>query len=477
MRFNMKNESTHFSEQELSLYILKAPEIQARASAIRRHLKKCTGCANLHAQLSEYYQEFQDLQNKVDTEIQPALVPQRALQTYVSKQKLQTVIQQTFQRWFSTSLRYYPYRWTFGFLMAISALLFIIFRQPSGTIQDTNPAYARAKEEFLVVYNNRGDELWKKHVGIGYDYDRYHGRSLYVSIDNFIKTVDVNNDGINEVIAIYGWEPRSVSEKKKIVVCYNNDGSERWVYEFHRTMTFGDELFTDDYQLSKMMVISSSSGSSWEVVVIAAHFPYYPSAILTFDADKGVLVNEYWNSGILDKILSYDIDKDEQKDIIICGTNNAYNNASIIVFDPMQIAGHSPATSPYTPIGIPEGNEKYYILLPRSELNKSVNEKRNGILYSRIDAGGLLEVGTIEAQEKEPYPGLIYYFDSTLTCVRLLGNDYFVAAHKKLLEEGKTNVSLEKQYEILKQGLRYWDWGKFVEKPTINRRYTETSKK
>jgi len=136
------------------------------------------------------------------------------------------------------------------------------------------------------------------------------------------------------------------------------------------------------------------------------------------------------------------------------------------------MSGHAPAPVDYIPLDIPEGREKYYILLPQTDLCKAGQLKRNGATNIRMTADSLLQVDTWEIQGDAPLPGIIYYFNAAMKCVRVDANDYFVKAHQQMVETGKLIKKLdERYYEELRDNIKYWDGEKFVNHPTMNKKY------
>jgi hypothetical protein len=465
------NGMKHLDERTLALYILKAPEVKDQRTAIAKHLRACKGCAALRDEISEYYTEFQTMHESQNSTTLPVLMPEQALQSFFVRQGVVMpaprpgLLQQ-----FVHSFRRYPVRWSTGFATVIAGLVLLTTTFKTG---DSNPAYARAKEEFLVVYNKQGKELWRKHAGIGFDLEYIARNTPYESVDNFVRAVDVDNDGANEVIAVFGLLSQPIAEGKNVVTCYGSDGSARWKYPFHRKMTFGNEAFSDDYHLTKIMVEDFDNDGRVEVIATATHSPYYPTAIIRLDAQRGVFQSEYWNSGLLAASHQADLDGDGIVELLFGGTNNGYNQAALVVLDPRAIDGHSPAPSAYLPVGIPTGREKYYLLFPKSDLLSVSTEKRNRISSIRLTSEGLLEVRSLEVGEGGRFPKeLHYYFDSAMRCVRVTATDYFEEAHRKLEAEGKLTTKLSEQYfEELRQGIRYWDGEKFVKEAVKSGRY------
>ena len=373
---------------------------------------------------------------------------------------------------FINYIRTHPIRIASG--LSIAAALFFGSLLIRPIFQDKNPSYARAKEEFLVVYNKDGEVLWKKHVGVAYDYDKFLGDKPDQSINNFVTTVDVDGDGMNEIIAIYGWCSQPLAEKANTMVCYNYNKEERWRYEFHRQIKFGSERFSDDFGFVIMSVGDFDKNGLIEVVAVASHYPYYPTAIIRFDARTGNVLDEYWHSGIISYGIETDLDRDGIDELIFIGTNNGFNQASLLVLDPRKMSGHAPAPVDYIPLDIQESREKYYILLPQTDLCKAERVKRNGVAHISITADSLLQVDTWEVQNDKSRPGIIYYFDVAMRCVRVDANDYFVKAHQQMAEKGNLLNKLDKKYyDELRENIRYWDGEKFVNTPTVNKKYFE----
>lgn len=468
-RDNTDHDMIHLDEQTIAQYVLKAPEVEPRRAEIAKHLKRCNGCKQLFKEVSAYYTEFQKLQQQSLQTLPAIVAPDRALRSYTSRQDSSIAAQKrTLPQRFMESFRSYPARWSAGFVTVITGLVLLTAKFAAG---DTNPAYARAKDEFLIVYNKHGDELWRKHAGVGFDYETMLKAEPEMSTDDYFKVVDVDGDGKNEVVASYGWMSQPLAAKSNVIVCYKNNGEDLWRFPLDREMIFGTEKFSNDYHISKMIVGDFEGNGKIEIIASALHVPYYPTAIIRLDAKDGHQLDVYWNPGASPRLLSWDINRDGKKEVFVVGTNNGYNQASLAVFDPRAISGHAPAPPDYTPAGVAAGKEEYYILFPRSDVNTLSNEKRNNVHFLRLTPDNLLEVYTAEVQAPTYAPGVIYYFDRTMACVRVIGNDYFEQAYQKLQSEGKIKKSLHVEYDELRQGVRYWDGGRFVKERMMNQKY------
>ena len=87
---------------------------------------------------------------------------------------------------------------------------------------DTNPAFLQFKNNVVFVKNQYDQTLWTTRVGSEYG---------FVRIAN--KLVDINHDGINEVI-ISMEQPgdTTITEKNYGLVCYDKRKNLIWSYTF-----------------------------------------------------------------------------------------------------------------------------------------------------------------------------------------------------------------------------------------------------
>jgi hypothetical protein len=365
-------------------------------------------------------------------------------------------------------IRYRPMRsagMAIGMLAVLLGALFIL--RP---VKDSTVAYARAKDEFLVAYNKSGGEVWRKHIGVGYDWNELKTsyRDMYDSPEEIANAIDIDGDGNREVVSLYAVE--GSQRESNSIVCFNSDGSQRWRYEFHRNMVFGKESFTDDYVIRTFKIVDFRHNKKLEIVALADHRTYYPSAIVLIDAGTGALISEFWHSGLYMRLLTRDMERDGYERIIAIAQNNGFNVSSVTVLDPRTMSGHAPAPPDYTPQGIPEGTEEFYMTIPRSDLKNLAAQKRNVINKSFLNSEGL-ELVVSEVVNDVEYP-LYFHFDSMFKCARVENSDVFVVFHQRMEAEGKLTQKLTEQYyENLRQDVQYWDGEKFVRKPVQNKNY------
>lgn len=459
----------HIDEKILELYVLEGDDVADKRNEIETHLKECAGCAALVSEINDYYKEVEEIRAQ-HTELNSKALTLRnmivKIPPFGGEYQVPAIRMTKAARIILFVLRN-PVKSAVGFLTTLAAAFWLML--PSQPIKDTNPEYARAKDEFLVVYNKIGQELWKKYIGVGYDIKDIPDPDIN-SIGNFLAMMDVNGDHKKEIIAIFGWGYELPLHNT--VLCLNSDGSELWKYEFNRQMKFGDESYPNEYRVTSMIVGDFEMDSKIEVIAVAQHLPYYPTAVFKLDAATGTLQNEYWHSGHISALSHQDIDSDGVEEIFFGGEHNGYNQASLLILDPRLIEGHAPAPPTYTPADLQVGKEKYFLLFPTTDVLVWGTRKRNFVSKIRFTKNNLTEVDILETNIGTTGFGFAYYFNDSLNCIKIGDRDDFEALHRKLESEGKLSNKINEQYyEEYRRGIRYWDGEKFVHTPTMNKRY------
>lgn len=157
-----------------------------------------------------------------------------------------------------------------------------------------------------------------------------------------------------------------------------------------------------------------------------------------------------------------DLNMDKGVELIVSGMNNEYNTGCIMVFDPTDIRGASPQSGEYLCQELKPGSEKYYILIPPTDVENCI------CLRNMIDVLETLKNQIISAISGV---GQIYYeFNFDLELINVKFGDDFEIMHRKLLSENKITSELNKDYKArLMQGLLYYDGQKWVSHPTAIR--------
>ncbi len=452
---------------------------------INSHLENCSLCSEHSAKLKEFYKDLNTNLDIPPTERDEALaekffarkrlalpamakeLPEKidnALSTFVE------IIEPYHKPLAQRIIRYikiHPVRFAsatsvIGFAMVLA---FLVVRP---IFKDTNPAYARAKDEFLVVYNKEGRELWRKHIGQGYDWEKTLRDANPGDLENYLSTVDADNDGKSEVVATFSWIPKH--DWKRYIVCFNSDGTLRWKRGYDKKATFGNQSFPNDFQMLRFIVGDFDRDQKIDLFVTGSQEPYFPTIVLRLNPANGDPLAEYLHPGNITHLLHKDLDGDGVEEILLGGTNNGLNRADLTVIDPRLLEGHAPTSPDYVPRGVSTGMEKFYIIFPRTDLQTLARQKRNYVQELRLIPGGI-EVHIIE-YFGELLLGPYFHFDDAMRCTGVTDEDLFVRFHQKMEAEGKLTKKLDAQYyEELRRGVQYWDGEKFVNYTTMNKKY------
>ena len=461
----------HIEEKILELYVLEADEVKDSRSEIELHLKKCAGCASLHQEMMKYYEEVNQIREERAEETSQALTLRSMIvrvPPFADRAPVQHVRATLPARVVLFIIRHPVVSSTTLVAMFLAGLLLMA---PKTAIKDSDPAYARAKDEFLIAYNKEGQELWRKHI------DREYGinYNTWIKPEYTITTIDVDKDGSNEVLSIRGW--LSNKQYRNVVLCFNSDGSERWRYELHRNVTIGGVQYFDDWWFYLMAVGDYDGDGKLEVIAAACDATWFPNVLVRLNASDGSFVSEYWHNGMLHEFQHRDIDGDGVEELFFAGQNNRLQGACVVVLDPRHIEGNAPAPQAFMPQGIPPAQEEYYLLLPPTDLKPYWSDITNEVMGLIMEANGRLEVVVQEILVTGGTPTFYAYFDSTMECVHARAADGFAAVHTRFEAEGKVTKKLDKDYfDEWKRNISYWDGEKFVNQPTMNKRYLEAMK-
>ncbi|MDP2884768.1 MAG: hypothetical protein Q8P51_07095 [Ignavibacteria bacterium] len=469
----MTPSTEHLEEDILALYVLKATEVNERRREIAAHLDHCAGCAQLHQEITEYYAEVDVLQKAEAETFFPALQASSRLarRPIPDERGPLSPARRPAVQVFVSSFRTYPIRWSAAFAVIAAAFVLLV---PKLVTIDRNPAYVRAKDEFLIVLNENGDELWKKFIGSGFT-----AGPQQIPVSSLSAVADVDGDGEKEIILMPPSPASSTSISRTItsILCYNAKGSDRWRFEYNPKVVFDKESFSGDYVFEPPLVLGNFGGDGkYEVVFVAHHRTWWPSVVGRISAKDGSTVSEYWHPGWI-KVLPEVITENGIRKIVGAGYNNAFEKSALVVLDSRRIDGHAPATAEYTPQSIHEATEIFYALLPNPDLYNSGNPWTSG---SGVGANA---TGEIEVRSGRMLPTgkpgdwvgvlLYFYFDSRLNCVKVKAGDDFINYHSRLEKQGKLTKKLDAQYlEELRRGVEYWDGEKFVKEVTMNKKYS-----
>jgi hypothetical protein len=460
----IKHNSAHPDERTLELFALRSDLLSDRREEIAIHVKECAGCSALVSEIGEYYAEATRLQSAQQYESAHALyAPDRSIrprwysQTADVAPRPASVPQRV-----ARSLRAYPGRWSSGALALIAAAVLLL---PAVFKGDDNLAYVRAKDEFIVAYNASGTELWRRHVGEGYDVKNFPDWVGWRP-ERGLTTCDVDADGRPEVVAVFGWTnlKNPTDKLDNRVLCLNGDGTEKWHYDVHRTVRIGGVEFSDNFKNLFLLAGDFDRDGDFDILVGATHEPWYPFVIVRLRGSDGSFVSEYWHNGATPYVVREDLDGDGLEELLLAGQNNRLGMACLLVLDPRSIEGSGPAPKGFELEGALPGKEKFYLLFPQTDLIARASDITNRAFNINVRANGQIEMIVMEPLD-DHRAEVYYYLERDMKCVRVGVSDHFAAVHQRLEREGVLKRPVDSKYlEEVRTGIKYWDGSRFVKR-------------
>lgn len=373
-------------------------------------------------------------------------------------------------------------KFTVGGLATTGLLVLIIGKLLYGPL-DKNPVSGEFVEESLLIKNKYGEQLDEILVGaptVARANENLATRRLFAAF------YDVDKDGANEVISLQ--EATRETDNINLIYCKSIvKDSVLWSAPLRRMLHFPNNSGTesDHFRPQSILAGDFDGDGAGEIFVIARH-DLFPSLVLKLDAKTGRELGDYIHAGHLEAMQAVDLDDDGITEILLCGINNAFRAACLVVLDPRFVAGQSPSTGAYVLEGYPPGLERGYMLIPKTIVGEALRYKSK---YNRVDG---LEVQKSSKRLvvllNDIFPPDKMYL--TVNSAKLLGffkfdlqpesfgtaDDYDLMA-EKLFDDNQISRTPDKAYfEEYKKTMRYWDGDGWQNQPVRNKRYLEACK-
>ena len=269
---------------------------------------------------------------------------------------------------------------------------------------------------------------------------------------------DINQDGKVEVL----FAPRTIDERNEPgLYCFSWRGKGLWHYRPGSERQFGAHVYSSEYRIYGFEPYDIDNDGSLEIFIITAHNPHSPSELIFIDY-QGKVCGEFVNWGRLEDIACLDLDGDEKKEILLAGLNDEYGTGFLAAFEASDIRGSSPQTERTACKNCGAGSEIYYLIFPRTDVDKVLAPHKEGIECMDIQPNGRIQLLTGVSK-------IYFILDSQLRVVDVQGSDSFWLRHRELRAAGKISSKLDDAYyENLKKGVLYWDGTQWTSTPAMN---------
>jgi len=339
-------------------------------------------------------------------------------------------------------------------------VFFVLIRQKT-----SQPADFRILNSELIVLDEDSNELWRYNTGIEnlsseklyrnhYQFKRIVSNIEHVNLP-FIIIKDINKDGNKEVL----FSIQTQDEMREgLVHIFDCEGKIIWSFQSGRQLTYGEKIYSE-YRISGMEVYDVDNDGNAEITLLSDHNSMFPTQLVVLDL-QGKVIGEYWNSGRFNDLIFKDLNGDGRREIIAAGMNNEYKKGCVVVFDPRNIYGGSPQKDPnYKCNELEPGSEKYYILIPRTDVEKG--ELIVGCCW-QVTA---LKSGYISVTLT--YNNIFFEFNNDFELQNIQLSHSFELLHRRAAKEGKITSTLNDQYIKDLSYLLYYDGTGWTSTPSM----------
>jgi hypothetical protein len=326
----------------------------------------------------------------------------------------------------------------------------------------------RIKDSSLIILNEKGKELWQHDTGLENLIDEKEYREHYQFKRNyemiflpFLIIKDINLDGHKEVL--FSTQTQDETREGELF-CFDWRGKVLWRFKAGRQMKYGNKIYSGDYRIAGILIENLDNDEKFKIIILSHQNPDWPCQLAVLNSE-GKVTGEYWNSGYFCDLAFVDLDGDGKKEVVAVGINNEYGKGCIVVFEADYVKGCSPQqNADFECQDLAPGYEKYYIILPRTDVDLTENYPVEAINSINVLENGRLSVRT---DLSKIYFELSFKLDSP----DVILSHFFMNKHAQARLEGKVKSVLNDEYkEHLIKGILYWDGENWSSRPTMNKR-------
>jgi len=366
-------------------------------------------------------------------------------------------------------------RWLF-LLAVIPGVVLVVFILMSLTGKSARggqnePFDFKIENSLLIITNRNKTELWRYDSGLqslyGEDSYRQHFGHRHIGNDSdsylpWLQINDINDDGHTEVLFVAKTQDDS---PQSALHCIDSRGRKLWTYEPGRDMTFGTRHFSADYALDCAFVLDMGRPGPQKILVMARHKPNFPSYVAILSS-KGETIGEYWNTGRFSDCALVDIDDDGNHALVLVGTNNEYGKGFLAAIDPDFVWGGSPQAADYRCPNLIPGSELFYILFPRTIVDRLEFAPREVISFVDLLKHGRLIAIAFNSR-------IIFELNARMEIDAVIVSDAFREKFRKFQEAGKIppgNLNETALSENLAKSVVYYDGERWTTTPSRNKK-------
>tara|TARA_R110002124_G_scaffold100332_1_gene247171 strand:- start:2042 stop:4279 length:2238 start_codon:yes stop_codon:yes gene_type:complete len=364
-------------------------------------------------------------------------------------------------------------------VITVLVLLGVIARLVYGPV-DRNPTYVTYEGEFAYIRNEKGAVL--ESINVGENYVKYYNNNSKSEIADHLKFIDVNNDGLNEIL-----ENNTTIEhpdKKENFIIRSNNGDTLFNREFKLDIPFDKHPYVKEglFGIRRFLVTDFDKDGTNELLMILSYSAYFSNLLVVVDIETGNINEMYVNAGYLRDIYITDLENDGFDDILLATEFKAYREKGFIVLDSRFISGKGILGERYKKSDIEKAIEKAAIFIPQTLVGKvlSKDDYRNGFekgfpdYFSNIDETIFTFFVKDWHESRGDGAGIMFEFYSDLSVRSVVSQDSYDIKAKELFDTGRIPFEADGLYlDTYRDSLLYWNGTEFQSTPTLNKKYLE----
>ncbi len=444
----------HLSDEIIERYILGDLKTEDNLALIEKHFAECYSCNQLKEEMAEYYAML-DETGQHQLESKNAVVRIEPAFNAVEVARKPSIKNLPIR--FLRKVKSNPVKST-----ALIAAALVL-----ATLINTNDLFnfggslqyftLNEAERVINLYDQKDNLLWKL---------PYNSSANPKETDSKfgMKTIqlkDLNGDGEKELITtldvdgnmdhLFAFDKNkklTLSKKLGEVISYNNN-------------------YYQDNNSAIGFLIEDFRRDDTNEIFVGVKNRRSPFKLSRFD-DKGKLLGEYWHFGHVWGMYSLDVTGGSDKEIILCGINDDYTQAAMIILDPQKLIGEKESSVTRGFNLAKSDAEIAYLLFPLTSVDVVNRERTNtasprakSIINQNISTGTFTIL--ISGDEKNTAPEFDVTLNRELNVVSIKPIDHTIRIFNEYSTKGLISQPLTPQtLEEYKSEIKYWNGEKFL---------------
>ncbi|MBK8946423.1 MAG: hypothetical protein IPM32_14300 [Ignavibacteriae bacterium] len=355
-----------------------------------------------------------------------------------------------------------------NWISAVSSLILsILFAYLFVVDWDDNPYTFYADGNSIYIKNKNGRTIWsfKSHASPSSLKTNYACQ--------FVKIVDVNNDGSNEVISsLPDYSINKTANTPNAVTCFDKNKKIIWTYQFKDTVKTHTGHIAPDYG-GYSIIDTTTLGGKKSIFLVSSSVNSFSSAIYGLELKTGKrLPGTFWASGHIVDGMVKDIEQDGKKEIIGIGYDNGFEDLVFFVYDLDTLKTVRLTSAEYLISNFPVRKMKAYIRIQKTDYDKYIGVRTPtfniGSFYEKEESQKFCLATSIGLNQEEPAIG--YEINPNLKDIDIVITSTYRVKRDSLVVHGKLKLPFtdtEEYCNILKSQIKYWNGKEFVSREQL----------